>query len=276
MNTIRLASYNVLNLYDNIDDPGKKDEGTRPKPEEDISAVADVLKDANADVVALQEVEKAETLEHLRGGYLKDVYPYSALVEGNDKRGSDVAILSKYPITDVTTHRDHTFQGKETGEEMKFRRDLLRVDIALPKGPPLRVYAGHFKSKFGGEEADRVRTSEAAEAIKLVKEQSAAFPGNRVVFMLDANDTPESTTGQALTSDEGGWGMKDAMETAGNGHQASFSPRKEQAEKWGAKRIDYILSSPEMNEKLIDSSLFEHPQAAAGSDHYMITADYKL
>ena len=273
---IRLASYNVLNLYDNIDDPGKRDEGTRPKPEAEIAAVADVLKSADADVVALQEVEKAETLEHLRAGYLKDVYPHSVLVEGNDKRGSDVAILSKFPITNVTTHKDHTFKGSQTGEDMNFRRDLLRVDVQLPQGPPLRVYAGHFKSKFGGEEADRVRTSEASESAKLVREQSAAFPGNRVVFMLDANDTPDSTTGQALVSENQGWGLKDAMASAGNGDQASFSPRKDQAEKWGAKRIDYILTSPEMDEHLVDAGLFHHPQEAVGSDHYMITAGYKF
>ncbi len=276
MNTIRLGSYNVLNLYDAIDDPGKDDEKTRPKPENEIAAVAQVLRDANADVVALQEVEKAETLETLRGGHLADLYPHSVLIEGNDRRGSDVAILSKYPLKNVVSHRDHTFTRKDNGEDMQFRRDLLRADVELPNAPPLRVYAVHFKSKFGGEESDRVRTAEASEVARLAREQSAGFPGQNVVVIGDANDTPDSTTGQALISEEGGWGLKDAMATAGKSDHASFSPRKDQAEKWGAKRIDYILTSPDMNERLIDAGLFEHEQAAVGSDHYMMTADYRL
>jgi endonuclease/exonuclease/phosphatase family metal-dependent hydrolase len=276
MNTIRLGSYNVLNLYDAINDPGKDDENTRPKPEEEIAAVAQVLRDANADVVALQEVEKAETLEQLRGGHLADVYPHSVLIEGNDRRGSDVALLSKYPIKNATTHRDHTFANQDTGEEMKFRRDLLRADIELPDGPPMRVYAVHFKSQFGGEEADHVRTSEASEAARLVREQSADFPGQNVVLIGDANDTPESTTGQAMVEQDSGWGLKDAMDTVGKSDHASYSTRQDQNEKWGAKRIDYILSSPDMNDRLIDADIFKHEQAAVGSDHYMMTADYYL
>ena len=276
MSTIRVASYNVLNLYDAIDDPGKRDEGTRPKPEEEIQAVADVLRAADADLVALQEVEKAETLEHLRGNYLKDLYPHSALIEGNDSRGSDVALLSKYPLKDVTSHREHVFKNPSTGEDMKFRRDLLRADVVVPNAPPVRVYAVHFKSKFGGEEADRVRMAEASEVAKLVRDQSAGFPGSNVIVMGDANDTPESTTGQALLDTQGGWGLKDAMATVGKSDHASFSPRKDQGDKWGYKRIDYILSSPEMNDRLIDAGLFEHEKAAVGSDHYLMKAEYEL
>jgi endonuclease/exonuclease/phosphatase family metal-dependent hydrolase len=276
MNIIRLGSYNVLNLYDAIDDPGKRDEKTQPKPENEIAAVASVLRDANADVVALQEVEKAETLEQLRGGHLADVYPHSVLIEGNDERGSDVAILSKYPIKNATTHRDHTFTRQDTGEAMNFRRDLLRADIELPNGPPLRVYAVHFKSKFGGEESDKVRTAEASEAARLVREQSADFPGQNVVLIGDANDTPDSTTGQAMITEVGGWGLKDAMATVGKSDHASYSSRPDQVEKWGAKRIDYIMTSPDMNDRLIDAGLVQHEQAAVGSDHYMMTADYRL
>ena len=163
MNTIRLGSYNVLNLYDAIDDPGKDDEKTRPKPENEITAVAQVLRDANADVVALQEVEKAETLETLRGGHLADLYPHSVLIEGNDRRGSDVAILSKYPLKNVVSHREHIFKRKDNGEDMQFRRDLLRADVELPNAPPLRVYAVHFKSKFGAC-SERVRSKSRASS----------------------------------------------------------------------------------------------------------------
>lgn len=276
MNTIRFASYNVLNLYDNIHDPGKKDEGTRPKPESEIEAVGSVLRNSHADVVALQEVEKIETLEHLRGTYLADVYPYSVLVEGNDERGSDVALLSKYPIKNVVSHKDHVFKGKFTGEDMKFRRDLLRADIDLPNGPPVRVYAVHFKSKLGGEPADRVRASEASEASRLVREESADFPGHNVVVMGDANDSPESSTGQALVAESEGWGLKDAMATAGKVDEPTFSTREEDRKKWGAKRIDYILGTPEMNERLLNVQVNHDPHSEAGSDHYMLMADYKL
>ena len=54
--TFRIASYNVLNLFDNVDAPDKRDEGTPPKSAESQAALADVIEDSQADVIALQEV----------------------------------------------------------------------------------------------------------------------------------------------------------------------------------------------------------------------------
>lgn len=64
------------------------------------------IRELEADVLALQEVESVDTLKHFRAGALggRKAYPYVAGIDGNDPRLIDVAVLSKLPITHVRFH----------------------------------------------------------------------------------------------------------------------------------------------------------------------------
>ncbi len=156
-NSFRLASYNVLNLFDKIDDPDKADEGTPAKPASEQKALAQVVDDSEADVFAFQEVENLEILTEWRDSHgLKEEYPHLVLVEGNDRRGIDVALMSKHPITNVKSHKDEVFEVP--GQEPRgFLRDLLQADIDIPNYGPVRFLAAHLASKRGGDRADSMR-----------------------------------------------------------------------------------------------------------------------
>jgi endonuclease/exonuclease/phosphatase family metal-dependent hydrolase len=59
----------------------------------------------DADVLALQEVENLDAPRRFNRDHLDRPYAYEALVEGNDPRFIDVAVLSRLPIANLTSHR---------------------------------------------------------------------------------------------------------------------------------------------------------------------------
>ena len=129
-------TFNVENLFDNDDDPGKVDEtflaieDKRSEAhiencnriavdrwrdqclywdwsdagiERKLTVVADAIRQVDngrgPDILALQEVENVRILERLRNEQLADLgYREPILIEGHDARGIDVAFLT--PIRD--------------------------------------------------------------------------------------------------------------------------------------------------------------------------------
>lgn len=273
--SFRIASYNVLNLFDKIDDPDKKDEGTPAKSPGSERALADVIESSQADVIALQEVENIEILTEFRNSNgLADDYPHVVLVEGNDGRGIDVALLSKHPIKNVVSHKDEVFPVK--GQEPRgFLRDLLQADIEIPEYGPVRFFANHFASKRGGERSDSMREAEATAAREIIKRETANFPGQKYVMLGDFNDTPDSKSVEILTSkDKDGWGLVDAFRE--EPETVSYPTREKTAKKWGYKRIDQILLSPELAKDQIEEQAHKHPKSEEASDHWMVSADFAL
>lgn len=274
-NTFRIASYNVKNLFDNVDDPNKDDEGTPAKPASELKALAAVIDDSQADVLSLQEVENIEVLTEFRDKYgLAEEYPHVVLVEGNDRRGIDVALMSKYPITNVKSHKDEVFDVP--GQEPRgFLRDLMQADIEIPKYGPVRFFSAHLASKLGGERADAMREAEAGAARAIIKEEVRDFPGQKYVVMGDFNDSPDSKSVQTLLEkDEENWSLLDGFRDKPGA--VSYPTSEKTAKKWGYKRIDQILLSPEMAATQVDQNVLKHPQAKVASDHWMVSADFSL
>jgi len=149
--TITVASLNVLNLFDDKDDPYHGDEKTATKLRKDLELLAQSIHQIDADVLVLQEVENRGYLELFNRAFLADLgYKHVVLTEGNDRRGIDVAILSRVSVGPVTSYRHIRFPDAN-GNEMSFRRDLLHALIKPEEGSPIHVLGVHLKSKYGGE-----------------------------------------------------------------------------------------------------------------------------
>ena len=105
---IRLAAYNVENLFDGKDDPalkGKDDDLPMATDETRLKNLAAAIKALDADVLALEEVEGKECLAWFRDTYLKDLgYEHLASEEVGYYRGVEQSILSRYPIKSVEIH----------------------------------------------------------------------------------------------------------------------------------------------------------------------------
>jgi endonuclease/exonuclease/phosphatase family metal-dependent hydrolase len=95
------------------------------------------IRDGAADVVCLQEVESMRGLRAFQERYLRRMadidYPHSVLIEGNDGRHIDVAVMSRFPLERIVTHQalrwDELQIDKpkivEAARDRIFKRDCL-------------------------------------------------------------------------------------------------------------------------------------------------------
>lgn len=143
-----------------------------------LSALA--IADTDADILCLQEVDNMEALKAFEYGYLFRMvgsgYRQKYLVEGNDSRGIDVAVLmreetrdgQRIELRDVTSHAALTYHDlglyhpglgpNVRPEDRIFKRDCLELDLRIG-GRPLTVYVVHFKSMTNGRDGVDGRTS---------------------------------------------------------------------------------------------------------------------
>lgn len=201
MTRVRVATFNVENLFarfkfkSNVDPQAAVADGftsERTKftlhDEDSKEITGALLNEVDADVLCLQEVEGLDVLKRFRSQYLggRKAYPYGVVIDGNDPRRIDVAVLSRHPIVAA-----RTWQHLPAGNSYVFSRDCLEVDVAMPGGSLLTLYNNHFKSMIGGRsqtKARRVRQSEAVRDIVMQRFGTRAGQAARFIICGDFND----------------------------------------------------------------------------------------
>lgn len=267
-----VASYNLFNMFDDHDDPYRADEGTRIKPRIELDRLAKSIKELNADVIAVSEVENREFLQRFVDVLLPNMgYDHVVLLEGNDLRGIDVGIISRVPIGSVRSHRHLTFAGPD-GSRQSFGRDVLVTTLEPPGAQPLDVWVVHLKSNSGGREAaEPVRLAEAREVRRLIDAELVRNAESRFLVMGDFNDTPESRTLSTIVGAETGalWSVGDDL---ADPELVTYNAKPYRS------IIDFILCSPAMRRQYLKGSL-KIPQGSietTGSDHNPISATFRL
>ncbi|MEG3630594.1 endonuclease/exonuclease/phosphatase family protein [Streptomyces poriticola] len=164
--------------------------------------VARRIREMDLDILAVQEVEDIDTLRFFVAQHLGGAYPHLSLIEGNDPRLIDVAVLSKFPFGAVTSWQ-HAVHPDLPGERV-FSRDLLEVHILDPRDPDrqlLTVFNNHLKSQFvdpatdpeeGKRLNDERRTRQTDTIVRIVAERTR--PDGRYIVLGDMNDTPDAPT----------------------------------------------------------------------------------
>jgi endonuclease/exonuclease/phosphatase family metal-dependent hydrolase len=267
-----VAEYNILNLFDDIDDPYREDETTPPKPRDQLENLAQSIESLGADVIALEEVENRDYLERFVDVFLPHLgYEHVVLFEGNDARGIDVALISRVPIGPVRSHRHLRFTGPE-GMIRQFQRDLLAVTVKPEGGQPLEIWVVHLKSKSGGaEESEPIRLAEAAQIRKLLDERLAQDAQARIMVVGDFNDTPESRAMSTIIG-AGPTALWSAHADLANPNVLTYNEGEFKS------MIDFILCTPAMRERYIKGS-FRVPQGSidtTGSDHNPLVATFRV
>jgi endonuclease/exonuclease/phosphatase family metal-dependent hydrolase len=211
---------------------------------EDVSVIGDAQRKSTAkvilanepDVVALQEVENMEALKQFNRRYLKRAYPYQMLIDANDPRLIDVAVLSRLPIVHVRTHQ---FDPDEEGD-LIFSRDCLEVDVQAPSGEVLTLFVNHFKSQIGGGGERRLK--QAKRVAEIVQERFGNdLRGGDFAVVGDLNSGPETPELAPLL---GLPGLENVIQT-----------RLPEAERWThayrkvIQQLDYMLLSPTLAAK---------------------------
>ena len=83
---VRIATFNIRNLFDDVDNPYYADETTKPKPRDELQKLAATINEIDADVIALQEVENRGYLERYAAAFLPDMGYEIVHYSGNDMR----------------------------------------------------------------------------------------------------------------------------------------------------------------------------------------------
>lgn len=280
-NTLRLSTYNIRNLFDGVQNPGKAAETA--KPEKELQALSTSMHDISPDVIGFEEVESKETLTKFRDRFLSDMgYREVILIEGNDERGIDVGLMSRYPVTAVKSHKDVRFEVPGQGVQ-GFERDLLQVRIQGPNNYNFTVFVGHLKSQHGAEVADVKRRAEAEAARKIIQAFQQANPRENVLVLGDFNDTYNTAELAPLVSPQNGLGLVDIIhQDLGAGPEVySYHPKQYRS------RIDYMLLNQNMLRDYIPRSVTLHKPFKEGdawkklyfydaSDHIPVTLDLNI
>jgi endonuclease/exonuclease/phosphatase family metal-dependent hydrolase len=243
---LRLAAWNVANLFDSVDGPFRDPVLEPSRYEAKLQEVADVLDTVQADFVGLAEVENIACLRDLNQALARP-YPQYGLLEGNDTdRGIDVAFLSRVPVTRVVSHRHHDLpDAPGVSKSYRFSRDCL--EVVLDTEPPVTLLINHFKSQLGDKkQAAAKRRVQAQGVVEIVREIASQRPDGLEVVLGDLNDRPESWSLEPLKEEFvdvfSGWPVR---------------LRATHRSRGGATPLDYILVSQDGLARLADARVWQ-------------------
>lgn len=211
----------------------------------------------NPDLICLQEISgQAGFLQSFQRDFLENRYPYAVGPIGNDPRGMNLAVLSRWPIEGWTSHATRNFWLVDGSRESRFSRDLLVLDWRCQQ-QEWRIFATHLKSMRGGPSAHRQRESEAAAIVEVIGAHQDSKPW---ILLGDLNDQPQSPTLQRLFQS-----TLDLRNSLGEGKN-TFPCR-------GSRhQFDYILYPGWMENSLVNSKVWPESRA---SDHAMVSATFE-
>lgn len=243
--SLRLATFNIENLLTRFDYTGFRNQTRRDRAmqlydvrdeaayqalesarmlaltDDTRQLTALAIADADADILCLQEVDNMAALQAFEYGYLYRMmgngYRQKYLVEGNDSRGIDVAVVmreetldgEKIELIDIRSHALKTYRdfGLFTPElaatnridDKIFKRDCLELDLRVG-GKPLTLYVTHLKSMTNGRENGDgragtmpVRTAEVRAVRRIIEERFGVDGARSAAFAIcgDMNDYQE-------------------------------------------------------------------------------------
>jgi endonuclease/exonuclease/phosphatase family metal-dependent hydrolase len=227
--SVSIMTFNVQNLFDTSDDPGRDDKAYLPLSvkqnaahraacneievtawreeclyldwnetvlEAKLAAVAKAIRGAGGgpDIIAFQEVENLALLERLRKSHLAGLgYGPAILIEGQDLRGIDVGFLAKLPLIGEPVL--HPLEFPAFPEREADTRGVLEATFALPGGGRLTGFAVHFPAPFHPV-AMRER------AYRHLAELRAALPDENNVFAAGDFNTTSTEADETRILDE--------------------------------------------------------------------------
>jgi len=262
---------------------------TEPVDELAMRHTARVLKDIDADVLGVIEAENRISLGRFSGQMLQLVggMPYARvmLIDGNDDRGIDVALLTKAGF-EIVTVKPHVDDSDDKG--LIFSRDCPEFSITTPSGETIVLLVNHLKSKgFGGQASSNAKRRRQAKRTAEIYERLVAEGKTAVAVVGDFNDTPDSAPLAPLLANTNLRDVSTHPKFVSDGRPGTFGNGTK------GNKIDYILLSPALFARVTNARVFRkgvwggkngvlwpiYPTMKAkvhqASDHAAIYADIK-
>lgn len=260
---VRLATYNMENMFDDKDDPalsGDFEDKTMATPKARLDALAKAIKAVDPDIIGLEEVESKEAITWFRDTYLAGMgFEHIACEPSGDPRGIDCAVLSKFPIVHTQTWAGETLDGvhpptvkDKAGQAIRYARTPLRCDIEIPPqsaGPgagrqayKLTVFVVHHKS---GKEYGYQREAEAKRTLEHIQKLEKDAPAANIALIGDFNAIARDASVQVYTAG----GLYDVF--------AERIPRDPRYNTHQSNRgIDYIMVNRNLRPEIVPDSKF--------------------
>jgi endonuclease/exonuclease/phosphatase family metal-dependent hydrolase len=246
-----------------------------------VSNTGRVIRAVRPDLLCTVEVEDRVALRRFNQMILKAEFgldlPHTMLVDGNDPRGIDIGLLSRFPILSVRSFAD------VGGDTPVFSRDCPEYHVALPGGSVIVVLGNHLKSKgYGSLKESAERRRRQAEEVKRIY-TSARKDSEYVAVCGDLNDSPDSRALAPLLKETD---LRDVMtHDLYTGRPGTFGSGRSPKQK-----LDYILLSPALWQKVMavdverrgiyaPRSIASFPEVTAessASDHAAVWVDLAL
>ncbi len=202
---LTIVFYNVENLFDTINEPGKSDEEFTPEGQDHwteerynkkIDDIAKVLSSINEkelpEMIGLCEIENQKVLQDLTvDKYLVQGKYRIVHYESPDKRGIDCAFL--YRPDEFKVIESHPIHVAFEGEPDFLTRDILYVKGKTLNGEEMHIFVNHWPSRIGGEEQTEYARVTVAKLLKskidsVQNENTSA----EIIVMGDMNDEPSN------------------------------------------------------------------------------------
>ncbi len=153
-----------------------------------VQMTARVVRDVDADIVAVVEAEHRPSLKRFNDQLLGKAYQHVMLVDGNDDRGIDVGLMTKagLPIGTITSNVDVM-----DGDDPVFSRDCPQYQVTTPSGNLLHLLVNHFKSQtkdVTGDDGGK-RRKKQAETVRAIVDR-LVDAGKYVIVLGDLNEGP--------------------------------------------------------------------------------------
>lgn len=199
--------YNVENLFDTLDTPGKVDEYFTPEGSngwsqtrynEKLERIAGVIAEIGTEktpdglaILGLCEVENRQVVEDLiTEPALKDRNYQIIHVESPDERGIDVALIYQPQYFSPNNTLSVPLILIDESGERNYTRDQLVVSGELD-GEAVNIIVNHWPSRSGGEQRSRPFRNAAANLCRqIVDSLMITSPQAKTIVMGDLNDDP--------------------------------------------------------------------------------------
>jgi hypothetical protein len=198
--TLFVASWNLQNLFDTVNDPQKNDEEfllegdmhwTADRLDKKLYNLARVIRSMNngsgPDLLGVVEVENEAVLDTMIKKYLSDLNYKTAYLESPDNRGIDNGLIfkkNKFKVLNVQADTVHLSDGWPT-------RLIFGVNLLMSNDEKLTVFVNHWPSRSGGQLESEPNRIEAAMTLRRAVDRIFQVEPDAKIFIIgDFNDEP--------------------------------------------------------------------------------------
>ena len=246
-----------------------------PKPEEEKQALRNIIREANPDILILQEMGQKQYLSELQIDLHTEGldFPYSYLLEGPDKT-RHIALLSKIEPKHIHSHTHLEFTY--FGQKQNVKRGLLELNFETGD-VDWTIYAVHLKSRRSKNKQDseskKYRVGEARVIRDFISNHDrTGNTATRYLIAGDFNDKIKSSTIKRFTKI--GKRKIGYIAALKDSHYETWTYNYRYQDSY--ERIDFFILSPDLEPFLKKHSgtiVDTLPDSIIASDHRLIYID---